>query len=61
MGGCNSGGGRGAMRQGQFWALDIAVLKRLDRLGVLHIEAPAGEITPKLLNQYLEVKRREMV
>ena len=32
MGGYNSGGGRGAMRQGQFWDLDIAVLKRLDML-----------------------------
>lgn len=32
MGGYNSGGGRGAMRQGQFWDLDIAVLKRLDFL-----------------------------
>lgn len=32
MGGYNSGGGRGAMRQGQFWALDIAALKRLDML-----------------------------
>ena len=32
MGGYNSGGGRGAMRQGQFWDLDIAVLKRLNML-----------------------------
>lgn len=32
MGGYNSGGGRGAMRQGHFWDLDIAVLKRLDML-----------------------------
>jgi len=32
MGCYNSGGGRGAMRQGQFWDLDIAVLKRLDIL-----------------------------
>ena len=32
MGRYNSGGGRGAMRQGQFWDLDIAVLKRLDML-----------------------------
>ena len=32
MGGYSSGGGRGAMRQGQFWDLDTAVLKRLDML-----------------------------
>jgi hypothetical protein len=36
MGGYNSGGGRGAMRQGQFWSLDIAVLKRLDMLRAGH-------------------------
>lgn len=32
MGGYNSGGGRGAMRQGHFWDLDIATLKRLNLL-----------------------------
>lgn len=36
MGGYNSGGGRGAMRQGQFWSLDIAVLKRLNMLRAGH-------------------------
>tara|TARA_R110002073_G_scaffold335004_1_gene525915 strand:+ start:435 stop:1058 length:624 start_codon:yes stop_codon:yes gene_type:complete len=36
MGSFCSGGGRGAMRQGQFWDLDIAVLKRLDMLRAGH-------------------------
>lgn len=32
MGGYNSGGGRGAMRQGHFWKLSISDLKRLGML-----------------------------
>ena len=32
MGGYNSGGGRDAMRQRQFWDLDIAILRRFDML-----------------------------
>jgi uncharacterized protein (DUF58 family) len=38
-----------------------AVLKKLNRLGILHVEGAVDRVTPALLSQYLEVKRREMV
>ena len=37
------------------------VLLQLARLGVLNVEARVGEVTSRLINRYLEIKRREMV
>jgi len=37
------------------------VLRKLRRLGVLSIDAPPNEISPRLVNTYLEIKRRERV
>lgn len=38
-----------------------AVLTRLRRMGVEVVDAPAERVGPKLLNAYLDVKRRELV
>lgn len=38
-----------------------AVLARLRRMGVEVVDAPARRVGPKLLNAYLDVKRRELV
>lgn len=37
------------------------VLRKLRRFGVLSIDAPPGEVSPRLVNTYLEIKRRERV
>ncbi len=37
------------------------VLARLRRTGVLCVDAPPGAVSARLVNRYLEVKRREMV
>jgi uncharacterized protein (DUF58 family) len=37
------------------------VLKRLDRLGVLTIDAPPEAVSTQLVNRYLAIKRRELV
>ena len=37
------------------------VLKRLARAGVRCIDAQASEVSTRLLNQYLEIRRRELV
>lgn len=37
------------------------VLRKLRRLGVLSIDAAPGEISPRLVNAYLEIKRRERI
>jgi uncharacterized protein (DUF58 family) len=37
------------------------VLQRLRRIGVFCIDARPGEISSRLVNRYLEVKRRELV
>ena len=38
-----------------------SVLAQLRRLGVQILEAPARDIGPRLINRYLDVKRRELV
>ena len=37
------------------------VLRRLRRLGIQCIEAPAEHVSTELINRYLEIKRRELV
>lgn len=37
------------------------VLRRLTRLGIQPVEAAPGEVSVRLLNRYLDVKRRELV
>jgi uncharacterized protein (DUF58 family) len=37
------------------------VLLRLRRLGALCIEAPPGGLSTRLINRYLDIKRRELV
>ena len=37
------------------------VLRRLRRLGILPIDAPPAAITSRLINTYLEIKRRERI
>ena len=37
------------------------VLRRLGRLGMHVIDAPARAITSQLIDRYLEIKRRELV
>ena len=37
------------------------VLRRLRRLGILPIDAAPAQVTPRLINTYLEVKRRERI
>jgi uncharacterized protein (DUF58 family) len=37
------------------------VLRRLQRQGIEPIDAPPAEVTPRLINTYLEIKRRERI
>jgi uncharacterized protein (DUF58 family) len=37
------------------------VLRRLRRLGIHCIDAPAEKVSTELINRYLEIKRRELV
>jgi hypothetical protein len=37
------------------------VLRRLQLLGIQPIDAVPGEVTPRLINTYLEIKRRERI
>jgi len=39
----------------------LLVLKRLQRLGLLTIDAEPKQVGPELINRYLEIKRREQV
>jgi uncharacterized protein (DUF58 family) len=39
----------------------LLVLKRLQRLGLLTIDAEPERVGPELINRYLEIKRRELV
>ena len=37
------------------------VLRRLQRMGILCVDAQPEEVSANLINRYLEIKRREMV
>ena len=37
------------------------VLRRLQRLGVMCIDAAPREVSTQLINRYLDIKRRELV
>ena len=37
------------------------VLRRLRQLGIQALDAPPAQVTPWLINTYLEIKRRELI
>jgi uncharacterized protein (DUF58 family) len=50
-----------AVVAGDFLREREVVLRRIQRLGVHCIDAPPSQVSTRLLNRYLEIKRRELI
>ena len=50
-----------AVSAGQMLTERRAVLGRLERLGVTTLDAAPGELTPRLVSTYLDLKAREII
>jgi uncharacterized protein (DUF58 family) len=50
-----------AVVAGNFQRSREVVMRRLQSLGIRRVEAPVGQVSTELINQYLEIARRELI